>query len=123
MEFTESPEFVKECKKLKKKYQTLPDDIAILKKSLTFNPCGDGSKHWHISHEDKELGITALKVRMMCRAVRGAQFRVTYLYEVSRIEILFIEIYFKGQKENEDRERLKNYFELRKKQLCNDLSQ
>jgi len=117
MKFTESPEFQAELKKLKKKYQTLSDDIEVLKKSLTANPSGDGSKHWHIRHEDTKLGLYALKVRMMCRDVRGAQFRVAYIYEEAKIEILFIEIYFKGQKENEDRERLHDYFEQQKKSL------
>ncbi len=117
MEFTESPEFQREIDKLKKKYPSLPSDIETLKKSLTTNPRGDGSKHWHIRHEDSELGIYALKVRLMCRSVKGSQFRVTYIYEASKIEILFIEIYFKGKKENEDRERLQDYFEQKKRQI------
>jgi hypothetical protein len=117
MEFSETPEFSKEFKKLERKYRTLTADIAVLKKSLTTNPRGDGSKHWHVRHEDKILGVTALKVRMMCRAVRGTQFRVTYIYQTTKIEILFIEVYYKGYKENEDFERLKNYFELKQKEV------
>lgn len=109
MEFSETLEFRKEIKKLEKKYRTLITDIEVLKKSLITNPTGDGSKHWNVLHQDTTLGITALKVRMMCRAVRGAQFRVIYIYQAEKIEILFIEIYFKGDKENEDRERITDY--------------
>lgn len=45
---------------------------------------------------------------MMCRAVRGSSFRVIYMYDGEEIEILFIEIYSKNKKENEDKRRIDN---------------
>lgn len=35
--------------------------------------------------------------------------RVIYAYHIAASKVDFIEIYFKGEKENEDRERIKEY--------------
>lgn len=110
MEFSESDEFKKELKKLKKKYSTLVDDIEVLKKIIAVAPKGKG-KHDNILKSDEEAGVYIIKTRMMCRAVRGSQFRVIYAYDGQNIEVLFIEVYYKGNKENEDRERVQEYFE------------
>jgi len=117
MEFSETPEFTKEFKKLQKKYRTLTEDISVLKKLLVVNPNGNSSKHWNRLCTDETMGVTVLKVRMMCRAVHGSQFRVTYAYQAQEVTVLFIEIYFKGNKENKDTIRVQNYFELVKGQV------
>ena len=112
MEFRETEEFKKEFKGLKRKYQTLEADLAVLKKTIAIQPSGDGSKHWNRLATDHDSGVHIFKIRMMCRAVRGSQFRVIYAYREKQIEILFVELYFKGKKENEDKERVREYFEL-----------
>ncbi len=109
MDFSESDEFKKEFKKLSKKYRTLVDDLEVVKKAIRVNPTGDGTKHWNILRHDGETKY-AMKMRMMCRAVRGSQFRLIYLYESELVTVLFIEMYFKGMKEREDKERIDRYF-------------
>src|SRR3989344_5020580 len=47
MEFRETEEFKKEFKGLKRKYQTLEADLAVLKKTIAAQPSGDASKHWN----------------------------------------------------------------------------
>ena len=106
MDFQESDEFKKEFKKLHKKYPTLEDDLEVVKKAIAASPEGNGSKHWEtLSRDTSDKRI--LKMRMMCRAVRGSQFRLVYLYDGQSVEVLFIELYFKGNKEREDKERIK----------------
>ena len=106
MKISETDEFKKDFKKLSKVYRTLPQDFEIAKKAILANPKGNGSKHWNLLKSQEEVYI--LKMRMMCRAVKGASFRLIYLYNQAKIELLFIEIYFKGIKQNEDTERIKS---------------
>ena len=47
---------------------------------------------------------------MMCRAVNGAQFRLIYFYDGDKVEVLFIELYFKGDKERENTKRINDFF-------------
>ena len=110
MYFSESEEFAKELKKLKKKYRTLEDDIAILNKTIVIAPARMG-KHDVILRSDEKIALYAVKKRMMCRAVRGSQFRVTYLYKEDQAEILCTELFYKGNKEREDSTRINQYFE------------
>lgn len=110
MKISETDEFKKDFKKLKKKYKTLDADFEVLKKAIKAEPLGDGTKHWTPITRIDELEITFLKVRMSCRALNiGKDFRVIYMYDGGKVEILFIEMYFKGDKENEDHERIKEY--------------
>ena len=109
--FQETAEFSKELKKLSKKYRTLLKDFSQLKiLYLTEAPRGNGTKHWNLLHRTELVEI--YKVRMHCDATRGRFFRVIYAYhfKTQTIELIeFIEIYFKGNKENEDRERIREY--------------
>jgi len=109
--FQETSEFSKEIKRLSKKYRTLGKDFCQLKELyLTESPQGNGSKHWNRLHKNDALEI--YKVRMHCDATKGKFFRVIYAYhfKTQTIELIeFIEIYFKGNKANEDRGRIKEY--------------
>ena len=108
MKITESDAFKKEFKRLSKKYRTLEKDFEVLKSTILVEPKGDGSKHWNLLKQDGDKSV--FKIRMMCRALRSSSFRVVYVFGGSSIEVLFIEIYFKGDKENEDWERIAQYF-------------
>lgn len=112
MNFQEGDEFQKEFKKLAKKYRTLVDDFQIVKKAIKASPAGDTSKHWHILKYDG-ADKYILKMRMMCRAVKGTQFRLVYFYDGTSVEVLFIEIFYKGNKENENKTRIDDYWESR----------
>jgi len=41
--------------------------------------------------------------------LKGSSLRIIYAYFEEDQQIEFIELYFKGDKENEDRNRIKNY--------------
>jgi hypothetical protein len=99
-------EFEKEFKRLFKKYKTLNDDFEKFKKVLLVTPTGVG-KNFVIIHSSETIKI--VKARMACRALRDSSLRVMYAYFEQKQNIEFIEIYFKGDKANEDRERIKRY--------------
>ncbi len=97
-------EFQKEFKKYKKKYRSLEDDLQKVIRRLKQIPKGNKSKHWNILKKDGEKYI--FKMRMMCRSLRNASFRIIYYYDGEKIELEFIEIYFKGKKDREDKKRI-----------------
>jgi len=99
-------QFEKEFKRLFKKYKTLDDDFEKFKKILITAPTGVG-KNFVIIHSLSPIKI--VKARMACRALRDRSLRIIYAYFEQNQKIEFIEIYFKGEKENEDRERVKEY--------------
>jgi len=110
-------EFEKDLKKLSKKFRTLEDDLqTFIQKQLNL---------YHKLHIDNkgifpisDLGIIYPKIfkakKFACRSLKGkgvsSGIRVIYAYFVQESVIELIEIYYKGEKENEDRNRiLRNY--------------
>ena len=104
--FLELPEFEKEIRKLSKKYPTLVSDVHDIKPILISNPTGIG-KNFTIIFVSEEVKI--VKVRIHCESLRARTMRLIYAYHKAKIEFMFIELYFKGDKKNEDRERIKQY--------------
>ncbi len=104
--FNARAEFDKEFKRLFKKYKTLDDDFEKFKKVLMTTPMGVG-KNFVTIHSSASIRI--VKARMACRALRDRSLRIIYSYFEQDQQIEFIELYFKGEKENENRERIKEY--------------
>ena len=107
--FNSLAEFEKEFKRLGKKYKTLNDDFEKFKKVLLTTPTGIG-KNFVIIHTLPSVKI--IKARMACRALRNRSLRIIYTFFEQNQRIEFIEIYFKGEKENEDRGRIKDYLNI-----------
>ena len=101
--------FEREFKKLAKKYHTLADDMDTLIYHIKAIPLGNESKHWNILKQDGKKYI--LKVRLKCRTVQGSDFRVIYYYDGEKIELILIEIYFKGDKETQDKKRIDKFWQ------------
>jgi len=104
--FKKLPEFERELKKFLKKYKSLEEDLKNLEKVLESYPTGIG-KNFTITHYGDEVKI--VKTRLVCRSLRNRSMRVIYAYHNNIFEFMYIEIYFKGDKENEDKERIKKY--------------
>lgn len=100
------PEFRKEFKKLSRKYGTLNDDLELFKKVLSSSPIGFGNNFTVIRSTEV---VKIVKARMACLSLRGRSLRVIYAYFEREEKIEFIEIYYKGNKEAEDRNRIKEY--------------
>ena len=108
--------FEKDLKKLLKKFRTLEDDIEVAKKNAI--------ELFHLKNIDNnsvepipnfcsdELKICKIK-KFACKALKGrgvqSGIRIIYAYYVLTQTVDFIEIYFKGESENEDKERIKQY--------------
>lgn len=106
MNFNELPEFSKEFKKLLKKYKTLEMDLEVFKKDIVEVDLS-GNKNFAILHQNEQLLI--IKARFFCRYLKGKTLRLICAYYSEQKIIEFIEIYFKGNKKNENRERIKEY--------------
>ena len=101
--FNKSPEFEKDLKRLSKKYRSLGDDLATLEQVLLVSPTGIGKNFTIIHHSEK---IRLVKTRLACKSLRDRSMRVIYAYHEDTITFVYIELYFKGEKENEDKERI-----------------
>ena len=106
-------EFQKDFKKLKKRFQTLDSDIE--------NFINIQLKLYHKRKVDNGgivrvsgLGIEYPEIykvkKFACRSLKGtgsrSGIRIIYAHYPDLDKIEFIEIYYKGDKENEDRERI-----------------
>jgi len=104
--YNELPEFSKEFKRFSKKYESLPDDLKEFKRVVEVAPLGN-SKHFNVITKNERCVI--IKARLFCRYLKGSSLRIIYAFHCQSCKVEFIEIYFKGNKENEDRDRIKEY--------------
>ena len=112
MEFEELKEFVKDLKKLCKKFRSLNDDLETLRRVLAAEP----NQRPPFSFEISDLGIEhcVKKVKKIaCKSLKGrgvnTGLRLVYAYFEEEQKILLMELYFKSDKENEDRDRILKY--------------
>jgi len=108
MSFNEIQEFNRDFKKLSKKFKSLKNDLAEFKKVLNEVPLGIG-KHFNVITKSESAHI--IKARFFCRYLKGRTLRIIYAYNQEKKLIEFIEIYFKGNKQNEDRNRIRSYLQ------------
>jgi len=104
--FNQLSEFEKEFSNLSKKYRSLPEDFKKFERLIDMTPTGSG-KNFTIIHSNQNIKI--VKSRVTCKSLRDRSIRVIYAYHENSVTFVYIEIYFKGDKANEDRERIKNY--------------
>jgi len=106
MNFNELPAFSKDFKRLVKKYKSLPDDLKEFKRVITAVPLGT-SKHFNVVTRNEQRAV--VKARFFCRYLKGSSLRIIYGYKEDNASVDFIEIYFKGEKDNEDSGRINEY--------------
>ena len=106
MNFNEINDFTKDFKRLLKKYKSLSNDFSEFKKIISQIPLGTG-RHFKVLTNTGEIKI--VKARLFCRYLKGSSLRIVYAYHEKKRMIEFVELYFKGDKENEDRKRIKFY--------------
>jgi hypothetical protein len=112
MNFNEIPEFSKEFKDKAKKYLSLSRDLDMFKRVVSEVPLGNG-KHFTIITIYNDIKI--IKARLFCEYLSKSSLRIIYSYKKQENLIEFLELYFKGDKENENRERIKDYLKSIKK--------
>lgn len=111
------PEFDKDIKKLLKKFKTLEDDLKIFIKNqlyLYHKLKIDNKGVFQISGLQIETPKIYKARKFACRSLKGkgvhSGIRVIYAYFEEEDGIELIEIYYKGDKENEDRGRILKYY-------------
>ena len=104
--FEQLPEFQKELSKLSKKYPSLKEDLRKLERLITLNPVGVGTNFVTVHHSPE---VKIVKTRLACRSLRDRSMRLMYAYHGSTVTFVYIELYFKGDKENEDKVRIEQY--------------
>ena len=111
--FEELTEYQKDLKQLPKKYRTLTGDIDNLKKILTVEP--DAAPPFSFQIDGLGIESCVIKIKKIaCRTLKGrgvnSGLRLIYAWFESEQRIVLVELYYKGEKELEDRERILKYF-------------
>ena len=108
--------FTKDLKQLLKKYRSLEEDLEVFIKAQLYAYHKLQADNNGIFPMDN-LGFETPKMykakKFSCKALKGrgarSGIRVIYTFLPEFDEIYLIEIYSKGDKENEDRDRIKSY--------------
>jgi len=111
------PEFDRDLKKLLKKFKTLEEDLRIfIEKQLNlYHKLGiDNKGIFPIAGLGIEYPRIYKAKKFACRSLKGkgvqSGIRVIYAYFENQDKIELIEIYYKGDKEEEDRERIVRHY-------------
>jgi mRNA-degrading endonuclease RelE of RelBE toxin-antitoxin system len=111
--FEELDEYKKDLKRLLKKYRTLNSDLEDVRKDLEDEP----GEQPPFSFQINGLGIKTCIIKIKKIASdsfkgrgRNSGFRLIYAYFQEIAKIVFVELYHKNDKENEDRERILSNF-------------
>lgn len=104
--FNQLPEFQKEFKRLGTKYPSLSGDFIRFENIIKEFPAGIG-KNFSIIHDSENVKV--VKARLACKSLRDRSIRIVYAFNKNVIDFVYIEIYFKGDKGNEDRDRITQY--------------
>ena len=113
-------DFEKDLKKLSKKFRTLDEDLETFiqhQLNLYHKLCIDNKGIFPIS----DLGIEYPKIlkakKFACKSLKGkgvaSGIRIIYAYFEEEDIIELVEIYYKGQKETEDRNRIFKYYKVK----------
>ena len=116
-EISRLPEFDKDMRKLLRRFKTLEDDLRVFIKN-------ELNLYHKIRIDNKGVfQVPGLKIespkiykakKFACRSLKGkgvqSGIRVIYAYFENQDKIELIEIYYKGDKENEDKERISKYY-------------
>lgn len=106
--FEYSDEFDKNVKNYFKKYFSLKEDLRTYRELLINrykeikNIREIISKHINILYEKENIFVLKERLAVLCLSNKGKSFRVIYIYIKNKI--IFIELYYKGDKENENKE-------------------
>ncbi len=120
--YEEIPEFQKDLKRLLKKYPSLSHDLALAKiaaiELFHTHAINNGSVFPMPNFCSETIQICKLK-KFACKSLKGrgakSGIRVIYAFHRLTLEVDCIEIYFKGDQENEDKGRIRTYLNNRKK--------
>jgi hypothetical protein len=117
MNYDETEEFTRDFKKLLKKFSSLADDLEVNKQYRIelFHCKGiDSRSIFEIQGVGNTTDLKFFKIKkFQCKDLKGrgskSGIRLTYAYFPIEQKIVFIEIYFKANQDNENRQRIINF--------------
>ena len=116
-EISRLSEFEKDIKRLLKRFKTLEDDLRVfIEKELNLyhKLKIDNKGVFQISGLQVESPKIYKAKKFACRSLKGkgiqSGIRVIYAYFEEKDKVELIEIYYKSDKENEDRMRILRYY-------------
>jgi hypothetical protein len=117
MKYKETSQFSSELKKLSKKFPSLKSDLETAKQyhiELFHFENLDRQGIFKIEKVKNDENIQFFKIKKFtCKSLKGcganSGIRITYAFSPIKKEITFLEIYFKSQKENEDKKRMEEF--------------
>jgi mRNA-degrading endonuclease RelE of RelBE toxin-antitoxin system len=114
--YTETSEFQKDFKKLSKRFRTLRSDLELSKQKtieLFFVNGKDNQSIFQIPDFCSESVKVCKIKKFACKSLKGkgaqSGIRVIFAFYPESRHIDLIEIYYKGEQENEDRVRISTY--------------
>ena len=110
------PEFEKDIKRLLKRFKTIEDDLEIFieKQLFLYHKLKvDNRGIFQITGLPLENPEVYKAKKFACKSLKGrgvqSGIRVIYAYDEEEDKIVLIEMYFKGDKANEDKQRIFEY--------------
>ena len=111
------PAFERDVRKMSKRFRTLEDDLSVFIETelYLFHKLNiDNNGIFRITGLLFDNPAVYKAKKFACRSLKGkgvhSGIRVIYAYHREKDKIELIEIYYKGDKEMEDRERIKKNF-------------
>ena len=122
MNYDETKEFKRDFKKLLKKFSSLAEDLEVNKQyRIELFHCKEinSDSIFEIQGAGNTNGLKFFKVKkFQCKSLKGrgakSGIRVIYAYLPDEQKIVFLEIYFKTDQENEKKERIINFIDTNK---------
>ena len=122
MDYNETEKFVRDFKKLLKKFSSLAEDLKVNKQyRIELFHCKeiDSKSIFEIQGVGNTVELKFFKVKkFQCKSLKGrgakSGIRVIYAYFPIEQKIVFIEIYFKANQKNENRQRIIDFMNINK---------
>ncbi|KKQ79518.1 MAG: hypothetical protein UT02_C0033G0003 [Parcubacteria group bacterium GW2011_GWC2_38_7] len=117
MKYESTEEFARDYKKLLKKFPSLAEDFEVNKQyriELFHFQKIDSNSIFEIQGVGNTSDLRFFKVKkFQCKSLKGrgakSGIRIVYAYSPAEQKITFLEIYYKADQENEDRQRIVNF--------------
>jgi mRNA-degrading endonuclease RelE of RelBE toxin-antitoxin system len=117
LDYEPTDEFLRDLKKLSKKFRTLSEDLEVLKKAviqLYHIQKIDNNAVFAIPGFQSEICQSYKIKKFASKSLKGkgvkTGLRLIYIFKPNESKVILIEMYYKGQQTNEDKNRLKKYF-------------
>ena len=116
--YSSTQAFEKDLRKLSKKFPSLIDDLETAK-TFAIELCHIGNINKQAifaipNYCREEIKMYKLK-KFACRSLKGrgvmSGIRIIYAFDVRTQEVCFVEMYFKGESEMEDKGRMREYLD------------